>query len=140
MIKDCHVGIKGIVRVNDACLVLQNGSGAHAYWDVPGGRVDDDESLLETLSRELREELPSIKGFSIGEVVGAYRLPKNIVDNRGLVLIFYKVDAESFDVTLSNEHTGYRWVTRETVSELLNSPVSITSEMYSYISEVLKKE
>lgn len=140
MIKDCHVGIKGIVCVDDACLVLQNGSGADAYWDVPGGRVDDDESLLETLTRELREELPSIKEFSIGEVVGAYRLPKNIVDNHGLVLIFYKVDAESFEVTLSNEHTGYRWVTRETVSELLNSPISITSEMYSYISEVLEKE
>ena len=140
MIKDCHVGIKGIVCVNDACLVLQNGSGAHAYWDVPGGRIDNDESLLETLTRELREELPSIKEFSIGEVVGAYRLPKNIVDNRGLVFIFYKVDAESFDVTLSNEHAGYRWVTRETVSELLNSDVSITPEMYSYITQVLEKE
>jgi len=140
MIKDCQVGIKGIVRVGDACLVLQNGSGAEAYWDVPGGRIDNDESLEETLSRELREELPSIKEFSIGEVVGAYRLPKNIVDNRGLVLIFYKVEAESFEVTLSNEHSGYRWVTREAVSELLNSLVSITPEMYSYISEVLEKE
>jgi 8-oxo-dGTP pyrophosphatase MutT (NUDIX family) len=138
MIKDCHVGIKGIVRMGDSCLVLQNGSGADAYWDVPGGRIDDDEALPETLTRELREELPGIKEFSIGEVVGAYRLPKNIVDNRGLVLIFYKVDAESFDVTLSNEHVGYRWVTKETVSELLDSPFAITPELYSYIRSVLE--
>ncbi len=138
MIKDCQVGIKGIVCVGDACLVLESGSGALAYWDVPGGRIDDDESLSETLSRELREELPSIKEFSIGEVLGAYRLPKNIVDNRGLVLIFYKVDAENFDVTLSNEHAGYRWVTKETVAELLDSPISITPELYSYIRGVLE--
>ena len=138
MIKDCHIGIKGIIRVGDACLVLQKGSGNDAYWDVPGGRIDDNEALEETLTRELREELPGIKEFSIGEVVGAYRLPKNIVDNRGLVFIFYKVDAESFDVVLSNEHDGYRWVTKETVSELLDSPVSITPDLYSYLVGLLE--
>lgn len=140
MIKDCHVGIKGIVCVGEKCLVLQKGNGVDAYWDVPGGRIDDDEALEETLTRELREELPSIKEFSIGGVIGAYRLPKNIVDNRGLVLVFYKVVAESFEVVLSDEHAEYRWVTKETVSDLLNSSVAITSEMYTYIAKVLEKE
>ena len=131
--KDFQVGVKGIVCVHDQCLMLQNG----VYWDVPGGRIDDNETLHETLTRELREELPSVKGFSIKEVLGAYRIHKDIVDGRGLVLIFYKVEADTFEVTLSNEHSTYRWVSKETLPELRNSPIPINPELYEFVEKVL---
>lgn len=137
MIKDCHVGIKGIICTNGQCLVLQKDTDGDPYWDVPGGRIDNNETIAEALSRELREELPSIKNFSIGEVVGAYRLNTDLPEGRGLVLIFYKVDTEEFDVALSDEHCAYRWVSKETLPELRNSDISIKPELYDFIEKVL---
>lgn len=135
MIKDCQVGIKGLVCVGDTCLVLLSENG---YWDIPGGRIDEDESIEETLQRELKEELPGIGVYTIEGIVHAYRLPKNIIDDKGLVLLFYKVQAESFEVVLSNEHRGYRWVTRDTLQQLQGSDISIESGYYEAIRRVLE--
>ncbi len=138
MIKDCHVGVKGIVCVDDRCLVLKKGVADEAFWDVPGGRIDGEETIEETLLRELHEELPTIGIFEIKEIVGANRLSRNLEGERGLVLIFYNVDAEKFDVTLSPEHTDYKWVTKESLFELVNSDVSITPELYGFLEKVLE--
>ena len=136
MIKDCHVGVKGIVCNKDRCLVMRSSS-TDAYWDVPGGRIDNDESLLETLTRELREELPSIGAFKIKEVLGAYRLHKNIVDNKGLVLIFHRIEAEHFDVRLSDEHSEFKWVDKNTVRQLLEPGNKISQDLYNILQKAL---
>jgi 8-oxo-dGTP diphosphatase len=137
MIKDFNVGVKGLVCVGNTCLVLKKGSGAEAYWDIPGGRIDGNESLAETLQRELSEELPSLSTYSVLEVVGAHRLSRDILEGKGLVLIFYKVEAEAFNVSLSDEHTDYCWVTKETLPSLLNSTCSIERGYYDAIARVL---
>lgn len=40
-------------------LIAQRPDGAHqsGWWEFPGGKVDDAETLLEGLARELREEI-----------------------------------------------------------------------------------
>ncbi len=40
MVTEFHIGVKGIVFVGNKCLVLKN---KNKHWDVPGGRIDDDE-------------------------------------------------------------------------------------------------
>ncbi len=137
MIKDCHVGIKGIVCINNQCLVLQKGVGDTAYWDVPGGRIDDSEKILETLDRELHEELPTIGRYIVGDILGAYRLDHDLEGERGLVLIFYKVEAEKFDVVLSAEHSDYKWISKESILELRDSETSISPELYAVLEKVL---
>lgn len=134
MIKDCHVGVKGLICVRDAYLVLQSQNG---YWDIPGGRIDGDETIVETLQRELKEELPEIGAHTIEGVVYAYRLSKNIIDDKGLVLLFHKVIAEPFEIVLSNEHKDYRWVTKDTIHELLESGVPIEPGYYEALKKVL---
>ncbi len=137
MIKDCQVGIKGLVCTDGKCLVLLSGTGDNAYWDVPGGRIDGNETIEETLRRELKEELPSVGKFLIGEIVGAYRLDTDLEGDRGLVLIFYKVEAETFDVIFSHEHTDFKWITKENISELRNPGVSIKPQLYSFLEKIL---
>ena len=138
MIKNCYVGVKGIVKVGDSVLVLKKGSGDGAYWDIPGGRIDDNETLEETLKRELSEELPTLGVYTIGGVVSAYRLSKNIDDDKALVLIFYKVEAEPFDVTLSHEHSAFTWMTKETLPELLTSGTPIEKGYYNAFTRALE--
>jgi len=137
MIKDCNVGVKGIIYINDSCLVLKKKTPELEYWDIPGGRIDDNETLEETLTRELSEELPSLQSLTVGGVLGAYRLSKDIADGKALVLIFYSVKAEPFEVILSDEHSDFKWVTRDTVSELLSSDTHIEKGYYDAITRAI---
>lgn len=139
MIKDCHVGIKGIVMVNDRCLVLKKKTDSGTYWDIPGGRIDDDENLEATLSRELKEELPSIKNYKIDSIISAYRLSKDIVDSKALILIFFKVIAEDFNVELSEEHCDYRWIGNNEVPELLKTDTLIEPGYYDALVKALNQ-
>lgn len=137
MIKDCNVGVKALLFVGEKCLIVKRVETTHEYWDVPGGRIDDDERLMETLERELREELPTIRNFRVGEIVGAYRFSKNITNDRGLVLLFYKVEAENFEIVLSDEHTEYKWITKENIEELSDSQFSIEPELLALVKKVV---
>jgi 8-oxo-dGTP diphosphatase len=79
-------------------------------WDLPGGKVNPDESLKEGVVREVWEET----GISIvpGDIAGEvnFELPKKrviaIVFNGGYVVT---------DVKLSDEHREYAWVSLEDI-------------------------
>ncbi len=118
--KSFQVGIKGVI-VNDLgqVLLLKSQKG---YWEFPGGRVDDAEELTQALNRELNEELVSIKDIKIGQVIHAVRMPFDLKDDLGLVLVFYKVKASFYDdVEISDEHTDYCWVTIDEARKLCGS-------------------
>ena len=127
MVKDFNVGVKGIIIVDDRCLVLESSQG---YFDIPGGRVDDNENLQQALIRELDEELPSIPDFKIGRLVHASRLSKDLPNGKGLALLFYKVETKSFEVKLSQEHKAFRWYSKDELSALLESDVKIEPDYY----------
>ncbi len=101
MPKHFYIGAKGVVRVGDACLVLKKETDSSTYWDIPGGRIDADETLEEALHREIREELPTIGEYEVGEIVSEYRLSKDLPDGLGLLLIFRKLITQPFDVQLT---------------------------------------
>ncbi len=118
MMKTFFVGVKGVIVSNNKVLILQkNGEGG--FWEVPGGRVDADESLDQTLVRELQEEVPNIQNVKVGRVLDAYRLHKDIEDNISLTLIFFKVEADfDGDPQISEEHQAWQWVTKEQAAEI----------------------
>ena len=109
--KKFYVGVKGLVRSDKGFLIIKH---ARGYWDLPGGRLDDDEDLEDGLIRELSEELPNCKLKTIGEQIGAHRVHKDIDDDISLVLIYFIVDVEVPEVVeLSHEHTEWLWVNSE---------------------------
>lgn len=118
-----YVGIKGIIIRDDKVLLLRANSGKDRrdIWEAPGGRVDGDEVLHETLLRELSEELPNIQNPQIGQILHAARLPWIIDGTNSLTLIFYRVDA-SFDgdPVISDEHMDWKWCTLDEARELAN--------------------
>lgn len=115
MTKDFNVGVKAIIKIDGKCLLLKSEQG---YWDLPGGRINDDETILHALKRELHEELPSMDTYTIGQIVHAHRLTKDLPDSKGLLLLFYLVDAAPFEINLSDEHVGHCWVDEKSVNNI----------------------
>lgn len=108
--KHFFVGVKAII-VQDGKVLLLKDSSRPDFWDVPGGRIDDNETIEQALLRELHEELPTHQAPKIGNLLHAYRIPGSIKDDLGLVLLFYEVDVTfAGSIELSDEHTAYEWL------------------------------
>ncbi len=107
-----NVGIKAIIKRDDKVLIVHS---TEDYWEVPGGRMDGNETIEQALQRELKEELLNIESSQMHELLHAVRVHKDIKENVSLVLIFYRVTAEfrGEEPELSDEHDEYKWVTKD---------------------------
>jgi 8-oxo-dGTP pyrophosphatase MutT (NUDIX family) len=116
-----YIGVKGLIKNKQGkILLLKADTSSHrrdktAYWDIPGGRIDEGESVLDALKREIKEEtginkLENHEFFTA--VISNHQIPhgRQVI---GLALMIYvvKVPAGS-KVKLSEEHVAYEWVSR----------------------------
>ncbi|QQS15983.1 MAG: nucleotide exchange factor GrpE [Candidatus Moraniibacteriota bacterium] len=86
----------------------------YGVWDFPGGRVDVAESLEDSLSRELGEEI----GFDVDESLKQSGVFLAEYRKKRVLTLGYTVQmSSSQDITLSSEHSEYRWVTAEEVAQ-----------------------
>jgi len=107
--KKFNVGIKAII-IKDGKVLLLKKAGEGEYWEVPGGRIDGDESIEQTMDRELHEEVPNISAFKLLGVMDTFRLPRDIAPDLSLVLIYYAVQADfDGDPQISDEHVAWKW-------------------------------
>ncbi|HSW75146.1 MAG TPA: NUDIX domain-containing protein [Candidatus Saccharimonadales bacterium] len=123
-----HLGVKALLRNNKGEVLLLkvnpqklNGKGENNYWDLPGGRVQKGDSVLDTLRREVKEEtgIASIStGEEIGIVLANIRIPISKGESADLVLAIYTCSASDVDITLSEEHTAYQCFTPIRAAEL----------------------
>jgi len=98
-----------ILFVKDAGILDHHSSAG--LWDSPGGRMNEQETPLEGLKRELQEEL--------GLEVDVSKARPFFVDMWGaagdtehmpIVGIFYMIPVGDVRITLSQEHTEYAWI------------------------------
>ena len=116
MSKTFYVGAKGLIVKHGRVLILSD----RGFLDLPGGRLDDDETAPQALQRELNEELPGITEIDIGPLVGWHR-PLDYEDGgNSLFLVVFKVDARVPDpVELSDEHESAEWMTLDRARDVL---------------------
>jgi 8-oxo-dGTP pyrophosphatase MutT (NUDIX family) len=113
-----NVGIKAIIANGDKVLMVQKAN-ERAFWEGPGGRIDGDETVLATLERELREELPGIQNIQVHELLHADRVPGMALGEKGLFLVWYRVEADFPEgIRLSDEHQNFDWFTKEQAREV----------------------
>lgn len=123
-----HLGIKGVLRNSSGKLLLLRVNPVKLrskgdYWDLPGGRVQKNQPVIDTLKREIAEEtgLTEITDIKeLGMVLSNLRIPLGGADSVGLILGVYECKARDVDaIVLSDEHTEYRWFTPKEAGELL---------------------
>lgn len=106
-------------------LVLKSASrtkkyGCVPYWDIPGGRVEEENSVGETLEREMAEET-GIERFSNEGLFDAVVSNLGIQEEDcGLILFVYKISPIGhFEIQLDDENAEFGWFDRKKASELL---------------------
>jgi len=93
---------KVIIIKNNKILLLQNTNGK---YELPGGHIEVGESAIEGAKREVKEET----GLDIINL-------KKITSNNSRVL--YKCKINTNNVTISDEHKGYKFVSQKNLFKL----------------------
>lgn len=112
-----YVVQKAFIRKNDEILVLND---PEEGLDFPGGKIQEGEgSLAESLKREVREEtgLEIIIGEPFVTWTEVFPSNHRLAGHR-VVLIGYRCEYKSGEVQVSEEHDNFRWVTKDTYSEV----------------------
>lgn len=98
--------------------ILQNET-KHS-WDIPGGRIEPDEPLEKALSREVNEEIGAdISGTP--QLVNAQDIFVTAKDLH-VVRLTYVLNFNPTDITLSDEHQGYTWLTLDEAKRIAVEP------------------
>lgn len=127
-----QVGVKLLIRNDDGRYLFLRRSSSFKpgiqKWDIPGGRIEPHEALIDGLRRELFEET-SLKLDGIKSLLAAQDI---FVDDKNVhvIRLTYLGSAIEGNVVLSDEHDTYKWMTKQ---ELLTEAVD------SYITAIQDK-
>lgn len=101
-------------------LVLQRNDGNYS-WEIPGGKRENNENIVDALNREVKEET----GLIINKYKIVYVSP--IFENHPILKPFLNIGylcfVDNSDVVISDEHIDYKWVDVEELSSHLDSNI-----------------
>lgn len=106
---------KAILKDKKGRILMMEKSGK-GHWDLPGGKLDEGEDMLEGITREIQEET-SLDKVTIGPIIYAGRRSFEEDGKPERVMIFYACESDQkFDkIKLSDEHTEWRMMTSDDV-------------------------
>ena len=101
--------VAAIITQNNTYLIVQRNKNKHLglKWEFPGGKVNDNETFEEALSREIKEEL-NVE-INIQRKFAEEKYKDEKID---IVLHYYLCSLKSGTIKL-NEHENLAWVEKK---------------------------
>ena len=104
--------------------------------DLPGGKIKEEETdLIESLKREVREETELV--IEVKEPFTTWMV-EFFPDHRNqgkVLLVGYKCKYVSGEIVLSDEHTEYKWVNKNSYHQLPRNGHFKAIEKYFSLAE-----
>ena len=124
-----RMAVTGIVFHVEKCLLLQRKENDFlgGYFEAPGGQVEEKETLLDALKREITEET----NFTVENVIN-YISSFDYLSSKGFKTRNFNfiVSVTRIDNIVISEHQGYVWATKQEISHY-----KMTKEMLESIME-----
>lgn len=112
------------------------------HWDFPKGSIEEGESELDTVKREIAEEtgfeqVKIIEGFK--EKIGYYyRAKGNLVYK---TVTYFLAETKHKEVKLSQEHVDYAWISVDEALKYIKhkNSISILNKAYRFLKNKVKE-
>lgn len=107
------ISLKALIQNNEGkVLFLVKERGGKKFLDLPGGRMEGNDSFEQTLKREIVEELSATQELNIIKQVGeVWELPQEFMkDGNRQLIISFLAKITTGDISLSEEHTEHIWI------------------------------
>ncbi|GMQ57968.1 NUDIX domain-containing protein [Vallitalea sediminicola] len=116
MEKQFFFSTKALILNGNKFLAMYKIVDGNKWWDLPGGRMEFGERAEETLAREIKEELDVV--IEPIKLIDTWTyMPYEYFQTVGVI---YHSEIISGNITVSEEHDGYEWVSIEDVGEVFN--------------------
>jgi len=97
-------------------FLMRNDKKYKGHWGLPGGKIEEDESLIETIHRECLEEMGVVPDY-----IKLVPIDKFTADaNQFCYHTFFCLVNKEFIPDLNHEHIGYAWVDADTIPKPLH--------------------
>ncbi len=121
-----HVGVKALLQRPDGTVLVMKTKvfdDGNSHWDIAGGRIQDGQTELEALHREIAEET-GLADYGepqyFGSCISNIQIPVDDEKTVGLVLIVYRIQVpQEIMITMSEEYTDFEWVALAEAAERL---------------------
>ncbi len=117
-------------------LYLMRNDPKHPFhWGLPGGKVEDNETLLDAITRECSEEIGGIPEYIKLVPIEQYTGP----NNHFVYHTFFCLVSDEFVPVLNDEHLGYAWLDRGVIPKPLHPGLWATinvEDIYTKIETV----
>ncbi len=96
-------------------------------WELPGGRVEEGEDLIDALKREIKEE--TSVDAEVGQLVSVFSNLKNPA-----VVFGFRCKYLSGELKTSAESLDFKWSSRDNVTKFISHPalLDIAQDMLSF--------
>lgn len=111
---------KAVIENNGKLLVLHRAKNYSAFpdlWDFPGGKLEPDEELIESLKREVKEE--TNLSIDVEDKISEDDAESN---GRPVHFIIYTANILNGKVKLSQDHSEFKWATPDEILKLNTMP------------------
>ena len=136
---DCDLAAVGIwfyAHNTQRYLYLMRNDPKHPYhWGLPGGKVEHNETLQDTIVRECTEEMGTMPEYIKLVPIEQYTGPRN----HFVYHTFFCLVADEFVPVLNDEHLGYAWLDRGIIPKPLHPGLWATiniEDIYTKIETV----
>jgi len=118
--KEYDISVKMLLFDDGKCLLLQrsmSSKGNPGKWELPGGKVDEGESLEAVIVREVEEETGLVT-----EISGVAGTAESSLAGKTIVYIIMSGRADIKGIKLSDEHDDFAWVLPNNLKNFEMSP------------------